>query len=143
MKRETRNDAGKGGHASKLTVAVVGVVMVGFALVCAAMYDSKKTTLLDFALGVMTFALSGMLAVFLTALLTWRGSSMSVVAALVTGVMVVGLMQDRVMGWWSPWVFGGAKTLAWPWWMPVATGAAFLVCITGRSPDEAKNSMRS
>jgi SSS family transporter len=131
------SEASTGGHASKLTVAGVGIVMVIFALVCAAVYDPKTTTLLDFALGVMTFALSGMLAVFLTALLTRRGNSASVVAALVTGAVVVGLLQERVMGWWSPRVWGHAVKLAWPWWMPVGTAAAFLVCIGPRGKSGA------
>jgi hypothetical protein len=78
-----------------------------------------------------------MLAVFLTALLTRRGNSASVVAALVTGAVVVGLLQERVMGWWSPRVWGHAVKLAWPWWMPVGTAAAFLVCIGPRGKSGA------
>jgi SSS family solute:Na+ symporter len=132
---EETGDGSAGGHASKWVVAGVGAALCGFAIVCAAVYD-RRTTLVDFALGVMTFALSGMLGVFLTALLTRRGNSASVVAALVVGVAAVAGMQDGVMGWWSPLVFGHGVKLAWPWWMPIATGLSFLVCVAPRGRGE-------
>ncbi len=72
-------------EASRLTVAGVGVVLALFAIACAFSYDPKNKTLLDFALGVMTFALTGMLGVFLAALLTRRGNSKTVIAALIAG----------------------------------------------------------
>ena len=124
--------ASVGSHASKWVVAGVGAAMVGFALLCAAIYDPHTTTLLDFALGVMTFAFSGMLAVFLTALLTTRGNSLSVLAALLTGALYVGLLQDRIVAIWSPWFFGHPLKIAWPWWMPLATLPAFAICAAPR-----------
>ena len=119
-------------RASKPTVAAVGVGMVLFASGCAAAYNPKNTAIIDFVLGLMTFALSGMLGVFLTALLTKRGNSASVIAALVAGAVTVLLLQNSVMPWWTGHVFGRAMKLAWPWWMPLGTGAAFLVCVAGR-----------
>jgi Na+/proline symporter len=118
--------------ASKLTVAAVGLGMIAFACLCAAAFDPRHQGILDFVLGLMTFALSGMLGVFLTALLTTRGNSASVIAALMTGAATVLLLQNGILPWWTQRLFGHALTLAWPWWMPIATTASFLVCITGR-----------
>jgi SSS family solute:Na+ symporter len=117
--------------ASKLTVAGVGAVMCLFAVFCAWIYDPNARTLLDFVLGLMPFALSGMLGVFLTALLTKRGNSMTVIAALIVGALGVVLVQDGVMALWTPWVFGNVRHLAWPWWTPVGTIPAFLICMAG------------
>lgn len=116
---------------SKWVVGIVGAVMCGFAIVCALTYDPKSKTLLDFALGVMTFAFTGMLGVFLTALLTRRGNNVSVIAALVAGALTVVLLQDGVMGWWSEVLVGVRWRLAWPWWMTVGTAVSFVVCVIG------------
>lgn len=119
------------GEASKLTVAMVGAVMCLFAILCAVVYNPKSQTLLDFALGVLTFAFTGMLGVFLTALLTRRGSSGSVIAALIAGVITVVLLQDSILGWWSAKLFGAHWKVAWPWWMPIGTAVSFAVCQLG------------
>lgn len=132
MGRDTTDVAS--GEASKLTVALVGAALCLFAILCALAYNPKSQTLLDFALGVLTFAFTGMLGVFLTALLTRRGSSASVIAALVAGVITVVLLQDSVLGWWSGRLFHANWKLAWPWWMPIGTAVSFAVCLVGRTP---------
>lgn len=66
-----------------------GVALAGFACLCIVWQKYENRTLIDFALGVMTYAYSGLLAVFLSALFTKRGSTASVIAALVTGFLVV------------------------------------------------------
>jgi solute:Na+ symporter, SSS family len=119
------------GEASKVTVALVGLVLCLFAIFCAMVYNPKSQTLLDFALGVLTFAFAGMLGVFLTALLTNRGSSGSVIAALIAGVLTVVLLQDPILGWWSGRLFHAHWKLAWPWWMPIGTAVSFAVCQLG------------
>ncbi len=131
--------ASSGGKASKLTVAAVGACMVLLAIFCAAAFDPKNSSILDFVLGLMTFALSGMLGVFLTALFTRRGNSASVVAALITGAGIVTLLHDRVLPLWTHALFGTSQKLAWPWWMPIATSAAFLVCIAGKPTPKPKD----
>jgi SSS family solute:Na+ symporter len=117
--------------APKVAVAGMGVVMTAFAIGCAYVYDPKQKAFLDFALGVLNFAFSGMLAVFLTALLTRRGNNKSVVLALLTGVVVVALTQDSVLGGLTEALTGTRHTLAFTWAMPIATGLAFLVCVAG------------
>jgi Na+/proline symporter len=118
--------------APKIAVAAMGAVMVGFAIGCVYAYDPKQKGFLDFALLVLNYAFSGMLAVFLTALLTKRGNSASVVAALVTGVVVVALTQDAPFSRITKMVLGKEHTIAFTWAMPVATGLAFLVCVLGK-----------
>ncbi|MBL0870160.1 MAG: sodium:solute symporter [Phycisphaerales bacterium] len=66
-----------------------GVALAGFACLCIVWQKYENRTLIDFALGVMTYAYSGLLAVFLSALFTKRGSTASVIAALITGFLVV------------------------------------------------------
>lgn len=121
-------------HAPRLAVAMMGGLMTLFAVVCVFVYDPRQTTLLNFVLGIMGFAYAGMLGVFLAALFTRRGNNATVIAALVTGVLTVVLLQDHVYGWWTERMFGRAAKLAWPWWLPVGTTVAFLVCVLGQPP---------
>ena len=122
-------------HAAKsprLAVAATGAVLIGFAIFTMFIYDPKTKSLLDFALGIMSFAYTGMLAVFLTALLTRRGNTVSVLAALATGLVVTSLLQDGVMTWWTGRFFAKSFTLASFWWMPIGTVLAFVVCVLGK-----------
>ncbi len=115
----------------RLAVVTWGLLLGGFACICVFWQEGSGKTLLDFALLVMVFAYSGLLAVFLTALFTKRGNSASVVAALATGFVTVLVMQPHV---WSALGLGKI-TLAFPWKMTVATALAFLVCCLGRPPE--------
>jgi solute:Na+ symporter, SSS family len=127
-------------EAPKFAVAFVGAIMTLAAIGFVFVYDPADRTFIDFALGVMTFAFSGMLGVFLTGLLTRRGNSASVLAALVAGVITIALLQDGVLAWWTKTIFGTPYRLAWPWWMPIGTAASFLVCVLGppRQPSEPR-----
>jgi SSS family transporter len=119
-------------NAPKWAVAVMGAAMTLFAIGCAFAYDPNERGFLDFALGVMAFAFSGMLAVFFTGLLTRRGNSVSVILALVTGVVAVALMRDTPFQWITGRLLDEPRRIAFTWAMPVATGLAFLVCVAGR-----------
>jgi Na+/proline symporter len=132
LRQRLRPHAPAAGKPSKITVAAVGAGMILLALFCAAVFDPNDSTILNFVLGLMTFALSGMLGVFLTALFTRRGNSASVIAALLTGAAVVTLLHTRVMPLWTNFFLGTPCKLAWPWWMPLGTTAAFLVCVAGK-----------
>ena len=116
----------------RIAVALMGLTLILFAIMCVFLYDPNgKRSLLDFALGIMAFTASGMLAVFLTALLTKRGNFASVVGALITGAVVVALFQQPVLDHWSAWL-GHRRVINSEWDMPIALIAAFLVCISGR-----------
>lgn len=117
--------------APKWAVAAMGAAMTLFATGCVYAYDPRGG-FLKFALGVLNYGFSGMLAVFLTALLTRRGNSASVIAALVTGAAVVALTQDTPLQWLTGRLLDNPVKIAFTWAMPIATGLAFLVCVAGR-----------
>ena len=73
-----------------------GIVLGIFACVCIFWKSSNNDTLINFALGVMGFAYAGLVGVFFCALLTKRGSSASVIAALVTGFVWMFITQRFV-----------------------------------------------
>ncbi|GMV24440.1 MAG: sodium:solute symporter [Phycisphaerae bacterium] len=106
------------------------VVLGGFALVCIAWKDANNEAILPFVLGVMGFAYSGMLAVFVTALFTGRGSTRSAIAALITGFVVMTLLQPAVMGWW--WRWEKPPVIAVPWRMVIGTAVAMVVAVMGK-----------
>jgi SSS family transporter len=119
--------------APRVAVLLMGATLILFAIAVSFLFDPNgKRSLLDFALGIMTFASSGMLAVFLTALFTRRGNTRSVLAALVVGFAVVAALQAPVLARWSGWLFKRPVRLASFWAMPIATAFAFVVCIVGR-----------
>jgi Na+/proline symporter len=118
----------------RLAVAGMGAALICFAVAAALYYDPHgKQSLLDFALGVMSFAYTGMLGVFLTALLTRRGNTTSVLLALATGVIVTTLLQDAICRWWTNHLFGSPYALAQFWWMPIGTVICFVICVSGRA----------
>jgi SSS family transporter len=118
-------------HAPKFAVAAVGIGLTLLAMLCALAFN-PKSSILSYVLSLMGFAYSGMLAVFLTALFTRRGNANTVIAALLTGMLLSVILHISVMPLWTPLLFGTKIELAWPWSMPLATLAAFLVCITGK-----------
>lgn len=106
-----------------------GLVLGLFAIFSAFWQEANPgTTLIDFALSVMVFAYSGLVAVYSTALFTRRGSSASVIAALIVGFSSVVAMQG---------LFG--KVLAFPWQMFIATGLAFGVAQMGKGVGKSES----
>jgi len=113
-------------------VVVMGALLTVFAVIAAFMQEAGGQTLVDFALGVMSFSYAGLLGVFLCAIFTRRGNVKTVVAALITGIIVVLAQQPFIMPLWSPWVFGQEIELAWPWWVVVGGMVSFAVCCIGK-----------
>jgi len=119
-------------NASRWMVIGMGGLLTVFAVVAAVAQRAGGQTLIDFALGVMSFAYAGLLGVFLTALLTKRGNTVSVIAALLVGAAVVAMLQPWALGPLTDALFGGPFKLAWPFWMPIASTFALLVCVIPR-----------
>ncbi|MCC6321099.1 MAG: sodium:solute symporter [Phycisphaerales bacterium] len=123
---------------SRWAVAGWGVILGLFAVGCVFWkQNSPETSLISLALGVMTFAYAGLLAVFCTALFTTRGSTRSVIAALLTGFIVIALLQGVVWKAWTGVLFGAdsdiAKfNLAFPWHMTIGFALAFAACLLGK-----------
>jgi SSS family solute:Na+ symporter len=118
--------------APTIAVAAIGGLMTLFAVFCAFIYDPDQKAFLDFALGMLNFAFSGMLAVFVTGLFTRRGNNASVIAALVVGFGVTLATQDFIMRPMTSWLLGEPRTLAFTYAMPIATILATAVCMCGR-----------
>src|SRR5690625_1522218 len=110
---------------------IIGVVLTSFAVLTAIMQNASGQSLVDFALGIMSFSYAGMLGVFLCAVLTKRGNVKSVIAALLLGGIVVFLLQPEILTYWSTTLLGYPLRLAWPWWTVIGGAISFSVCITG------------
>lgn len=144
--------------AGRWAVAGWGVILAAFAVLCIFWKGAGNQTLIDFALGVMVYAYSGLLAVFVTALFTNRGNSASAIAALITG-FVVTLMFNGPLWLWAahsnPQWFPAAPVdgytadtlkleltwlkIAFPWQLLIATLAALAVCLLGKRPQVAQS----
>ena len=121
-------------RSPRFAVAAMGGVLILFAIASVFLYNPNGG-LINFALSIMAFAYSGMLAVFLTALFTRRGNTASVLAALAVGVIVVALLQEPIMARWAPMLLDHPLKLASFWHMPIGAALSFAVCILGkRSP---------
>ena len=111
--------------SSRWIVCLMGAALTGFAILTCVMQQSSGLNLVDFATGVMCFAYVGMLGVFLTAILTKRGNTKSVIAALIAGVaIVIPLMFQKE--------FFGANYIAWTWWCPIGGIVTTAICMLGR-----------
>ena len=126
---------------SRQVVALVGIVLIIFAIGSVFMQAAAGDNLINFALGVMTFAYAGILGVFLSAILLGRGNRHSVLGALVGGVVVVLLLQDYTLPHLTRWISGEPFKLAWPYWMLIGTTVSFLICIMG-SPAASRRDPR-
>ncbi len=129
----------------RIGVVAWAVVLGAFACLCVYWQQSGGQTLIDFALGVMTFAYAGLLGVFFTAILTHRGNAPSAIAALVVGFLGVlamnepawGLVLDtegvraRSEGGGPPMVLAWLWSLGFAWKLTFASALAFLVCLAG------------
>lgn len=119
--------------AGRVAVVGWGVVLAGFATFCVFWQRAEGQTLIDLALSVMNFAYAGLLAVFLTAIMTKRGTAASAIAALAVGFVVITLLQKPVWAVWAKWIPMKSGTLAdvtlsYPWHLPIAATICMVVC---------------
>jgi hypothetical protein len=107
------------------------------SILCFYWQRYTEAPLLDFALSVMTFAYSGLLGVYFTALFTRRGSSRSVIWALATGFLAIAVQQSYVVdmvGLPVTW-----KSLAFPFQLCIGTALAFATCLLGSQRQAARD----
>ena len=119
--------------AGRIGMAGVGTAMFGMAVLSYYWQRYADLPLLEFALGVMVFAYAGLLGVYFTALFTTRGSSGSVIAALIAGFVAVVLLQPAVahaLGFPAP-----LNALAFPYQLCIGTVVAFVVCAAPAARD--------
>lgn len=82
----------------RFSVVTAGIVLGAFACVCIYWKDANGYTLIDFALSVMGFAYAGLVGVFLTAIITKRGSNLSAIIALFIGFLWMLGSQPFMIG---------------------------------------------
>jgi SSS family transporter len=111
-------DESKKARAPWVAVLAAGAAVMAFALAVARFRD-PKSSLLAYALGILSYAFGGMFGVFLAAIFTRRGNTASVVASLFTGAIVTGLLAHS----------GQVPNM---WWLPIAAAASFAVCVVPR-----------
>ncbi len=117
----------QGASKSRLVVLAMGCSLTLFATFAALSYNPVSDTLLSFALGVMSYAYSGLLGVFFTGLFTKRGNDITVILALLSGAITVLLLQPHMLPKWFEF------ELAWPWWMVFGTMVSFSVANLGKA----------
>lgn len=131
-------------RVGRFAVVVWGVVLGLVALGCTWWQKNSGETLIQFVLGVMGFAYAGLLAVFLTALLTKRGTTISAVAALIVGFAIIAVLQPplwREWTTWTPWTNEHLRPLilASPWRLCLGFSVAMLICLIPRGKRQASS----
>jgi Na+/proline symporter len=123
-------------RAGRIAMILLALALLAMSLLCFYWQRYTEAPLLNFALGVMTFAYSGLLGVYFTALFTTRGSSASVCWALAAGFLAIALQQSYVVDMTG--LPPGWKSLAFPFQLCIGTAIAFATCLLGnRRPQDA------
>jgi Na+/proline symporter len=117
-------------NAGRGAMLLLALALFAMSILCYYWQHYSDTPLLEFVLGVMVFAYSGLLGVYAVAVFTQRGSTASVVAALATGFVAILLQQHYIVD--SLGLPAGMKALAFPWQLCIGAGLAFLVCLCGK-----------
>lgn len=131
--------------AGRAAVVFWGVLLGAVACLCILWHQASRLGLIDFALSVMTFAYAGLIAAFLTAIFTRRGSNASVIAAMVIGFLVILAFQPWAWAEWTslipslratPGIDDGFRLgevrLAYPWHLTIGVIVAMGVCLLGK-----------
>lgn len=124
----------------RIAVVAWGIILGLFACVCIYWKSANNDTLINFALSVMGFAYAGLIGVFFTALFTKRGSTRSVIAALVIGFAWMLVAQ--------PFVYDNIEAIHSPrikyfydfhftWKLTVGVALSMSVCMLGNRTSQA------
>ena len=115
---------------SRFAVALMGALLTAFAIGAIFLQERGGDTLINFALGVMAFALAPLLGVFCAALFTRRGNARTVYAALLVGVLAVLALQPYVLSTFTDLKIG------WTWIWVFVSPLCFGVCALGAPEKE-------
>ena len=123
----------RGGHserhyvrAGRVASVLLGLALFGMAILSFYWQHYSDASLLEFVLGVMAFAYSGLIGVYGVALFTTRGSSTSAIAAFAAGFLTVLAFQPYVIDLTG--LPAALKGVAFPWQLVVGTLVAAAVC---------------
>ncbi len=115
--------------AGRAAMAVLGLALFAMSILCYYWQRYSSIPLLEFVLGVMAFAYSGLLGVYFTAIFTQRGSSTSVIAALIAGFLTILAFQGYIVD--SIGFPQAMKTIAFPYQLCIGTAVATIICLLG------------
>lgn len=110
----------------RIASVILGAALFGMAILSYYWQRYADSALLDFVLGVMAFAYSGLIGVYGVALFTNRGTSASVIAAFIAGFLTVLIFQPYVIDTLALPV--AMKGVAFPWQLVLGSLVAALVC---------------
>lgn len=133
-------------RAGRIGVIAWGLILGGFACICIFWMRRNGDTLLDFALGVMAFAYAGLVGVFFCALFTRRGSSCTIIAALLTGFFWMFITQRFIYDA-VPWLHTPRMEyfydIHFTWKLTIGVMLSFGVCLLGSAQPSAKRAAPS
>lgn len=118
-------------RGSRLAVGLMGALLTAFAVGAIYLQQRGGDTLINFALGVMAFALAPLLGVFCAALFTRRGNTVSVYAAFGAGILAVLLLQPYMLPSWT------GVAVGWPWVWVAVSPLCFVICALGTPNNDA------
>jgi len=118
-------------NAGRWAMILLALALFAMSILCFYWQRYTDMPLLEFVLGVMTFAYSGLLGVYATVLFTRRGSTASVISALAVGFIAILLQQHYVVD--SLGLPAAMKGLAFPWQLCIGAGLAFFTCLLGKA----------
>ncbi len=107
--------------ASRVTVLFFALLLSAMAMVSYFWQRYSDLSLINFALGVMSFAYTGLLGVYFAAIFTSRGNRTTVLMALIGGFVTVLALQ--------PYTFG--ITIGFAWQMLIGTAVSFFIMLLG------------
>ena len=113
-------------RAGRTGMGVVGIGMFATAVLSYYWQRYANLPLLEFALQVMVFAYAGLLGVYFTAVFTTRGTTASVIAALIVGFLAVVLLQPALVAALGLPAF--LSNLSFPYQLCVGTLLSLMVC---------------
>lgn len=119
--------------AGRAAMVLLALALFAMSILCFYWQRYADIPLLEFVLGVMAFAYSGLLGVYAVAVFTKRGSTASVIAALAVGFLAILLQQHYVVD--SLGLPPAMKALAFPWQLCIGFTLAFITCYIGRAKE--------
>jgi len=123
LQKDSSVDAMHFVHSARVVVFVFAILLSLMAILSFLVHQASDIPLISFALGVMAFAYSGLLGVFISAIFTSRGDSSLVPFALICGFLSVLCMQSYTFG----------LDIGFSWQILIGTLISFLIMQSGNS----------
>ncbi|MDP3905807.1 sodium:solute symporter [Novosphingobium sp.] len=128
-------------RAGRIATIALGLALFGMAILSYYWQRYADSSLLEFVLGVIAFAYSGLIGVYAIALFTQRGSSASVIAAFAAGFLTVLAFQPYIIDLTG--LPEALRGIAFPWQLVAGTMVAAAVCALASGRPSGKGVARS